>query len=209
MTKKERLSKLYEEGKEFLNKHLTSDNNKFIGWKSSLIRFTEQYFGKGSTIVNQFKKVNFSPMIYTDYTSDEEFEQYFNDGMEEALEHLRRLIDEIDELDKDNKKENKNNQPLINVNVDASNKNTNINNNTIAINTYEEVEERIQENTILGDEAKKELLKVLNEIKELQLSSEDRNKKWAKGKKILEFILDKGADIAIMYTPLIIQAISK
>lgn len=40
-------------------------------------------------------------------------------------------------------------------------------------------------------------------------SKESRAKKWEKAKKILSFILDKGADIAIMYIPQIINAINK
>ena len=41
MTKKERLTSLLNEGLEFVDKNLTSDNNKFIAWKKSLIRFIE------------------------------------------------------------------------------------------------------------------------------------------------------------------------
>ncbi len=209
MTKKERLTKLYEEGKEFLNKGLTSDNNKFIGWKSSLYRFAEQYYGKGSIVVNQLKKVYFSPAVYTDFDDDELFKNCFNDGMEEILEHLRRLIEEIEDYKQENENTKKkvSEQPTINVNVDASN--TNINNNTILIYSSDEIKNNIQENTMLDDKSKEELLKVLKEIEELLISKESKSKKWGKGKKLLEFILDKGADIAIMYTPLIIQAISK
>ena len=56
--------------------------------------------------------------------------------------------------------------------------------------------------------ARKELLNKLDEIVELQKSKDSKTKKWDKAKKILGFILDKGADIAIMYIPQILKAIS-
>ena len=39
-----------------------------------------------------------------------------------------------------------------------------------------------------------ELIEKLNEITELQNSKESKSKKWDKAKKILSFLLDKGAD---------------
>ena len=95
--------------------------------------------------------------------------------------------------------------------VDASNRNiiSNNNENIINILSYDEVKNTIEDNTFLDDNSKDELLKILNEIKELELSKETKNKKWLKARKLFEFILDKGADIAIMYLPLIVQAISK
>jgi len=52
-----------------------------------------------------------------------------------------------------------------------------------------------------------EYLKKLDEILELQKSKDNKSQKWNKAKKILEFLLDKGADIAIMYIPQILSAI--
>ena len=158
----------------------------------------------------QLKDIHFHPMIYIE-TDDNELQDYFNDGMNEILEDLKILIYEIDDLDdyKSNEKEN-NNSPSINVHVDASNNNINkiTNNNTISIKSFEEVSDIIKSNTFLDNSAKKELLEKLDEIIQLEKSKDDKSKKWEKGKKILGFILDKGADIAIMYMPLIIRAIS-
>ena len=214
MTQKERFNKLLEEGKTFLNKHLTSDNNKLIAWKNSLLRFIEQYYGKDSTILKQFRSVSFCPGIVTLDEEEDTFEEYFNDGMEEILEDLRRLIDELEDIDDISSKPKNNissNIPYINFNVDASNKNTisNTISNTFSIKTSKEVREEIENNTYLDDKAKKELLEKLNEIEALENSKDNKSKKWDIGKKILGFILDKGADVAISYIPLIIQAISK
>lgn len=214
MTKKERLTSLLNEGSEFVDKNLTSDNNKFIAWKNSLIRFIEKYYGKNSTIFEQFNNVKFSPMFYAVGTPKNVFEKYFNDGMNEILEDLKRLVDEIDDLDvlgKIEKKENIDKSPLMNIQIDASNKNnvSNSNINSLNIMSYDEIRNEIENNTFLDDKSIKELLDKLNEIIEIEKSNESKAKKWNDAKKIFAFILDKGADIAIMYIPLILQAISK
>ena len=211
MNKKERLNKLLTEGYGFINKGLMSDNNKFIAWKNSLIRFIEQYYGKDSIISKQFESVSYSPMLFTTNTSDDVFKKCFNDGMNETLEDLRRLIDEIDDLDEIDKEGKKSKEPYMNIKIDASNKNiiSNSNVNSILIKTYDEVRDEIENNTYLDDKSIKELLDKLEEIKELESSRENKAKKWITGKKILAFILDKGVDIAISFIPLILQAISK
>lgn len=211
MTKKERLNTLLNEGQEFVDKGLTSDNNKFIAWKNSLIRFIEQYYGKDSTIFKQFNDVKFSPSVYALGTPDTIFKEYFNDGMNEILEDLKRLIDEFDELDRAEKKVAKSNNPFMNIKIDNINKNENLNNNynSICIKTYEEVREEIENNTYLDNDSIDELLLKLDEIKKIEISKDSKAKKWNAAKKILAFIIDKGADIAIMYIPLILQAISK
>ena len=211
MTKKEKLTSLLNEGLEFVDKNLTSDNNKFIAWKNSLIRFIERHYGKDSTVLKQFKDVKFSPMVCAIGTSDAIFKKCFNDGMNEILENLKRLIDEFDELDGAEKKINKSNTPFMNIQINNSNKNENLNNNnnSICVKTYEEVKSEIENNTYLDNESIHELLLKLEEIKEIEISKDSKAKKWNAAKKIFSFILDKGADIAIMYIPLILQAISK
>lgn len=83
---------------------------------------------------------------------------------------------------------------------------SNLNNNYLKV-TIEDIKSNINENTYLGDNEKNELIVKLNEIKELQESKEGRTKKWDIAKEILRFIIDKGADIAIMYIPQILKAI--
>ena len=211
MNKKERLNKLLTEGYGFINKGLMSDDNKFIAWKNSLIRFIEQYYGKDSTISKQFESVSYSPMLFTTNTSDDVFKKCFNDGMNETIEDLRRLIDEIDDLDEIDKEGKKSKEPYMNIKIDASNKNiiSNSNVNSILIKSYDEVRDEIENNTYLDDKSIKELLEKLNEIKELENSGDSKAKKWIVGKKILAFVRDKGADIAIMYISLILQSITK
>lgn len=92
------------------------------------------------------------------------------------------------------------------VNVNNSSNNSNTNNVTINL-SIEEIRKEIDENTILGDKEKEELLEKLEEVEKLQKSNESKSKKWAIAKGILGFILDKGADIAIMFIPQILKAI--
>lgn len=88
------------------------------------------------------------------------------------------------------------------------NNNNNTNSNSVSIDmTLEQIRDNINENTCLGEEQKEELLLKLNEIEELQKSNESKTQKWNVAKGILKFIVDKGADIAIMFLPQILKAI--
>ena len=92
--------------------------------------------------------------------------------------------------------------------ITISNVNNNNNTNNINFNmSIEDIKSNIDENTYLSDFDKKELLNKLDEIVELQKSKDNKTKKWNKAKKILAFLLDKGADIAIMYIPQILSAL--
>ena len=96
--------------------------------------------------------------------------------------------------------ENNNRTQTINVN--------NTLNNFVNINMdICEIREKINENTYLGDKDKEELLEKLDQIIDLQNSNESKSKKWNVAKSILAFIIDKGADIAIMYIPQILKAL--
>ena len=103
-----------------------------------------------------------------------------------------------------------NNSKSSGINISTVNNNTNDNSNTTNINmSINDIKKNIDDNTYLSDFEKKELLMKLDEIEELQKSEESKSKKWDRAKKLLSFILDKGADIAIMYIPQIMKAINK
>lgn len=113
---------------------------------------------------------------------------------------LEYLLNRVDNPDLYNKQKNSG----ITIN------NTNTNSNNITLNmSIDEIKENITDNTYLSDIAKQELLNKLDEIIALQKSKESKAKKWDKAKSILSFLLDKGADIAIMYIPQILSAINK
>lgn len=92
--------------------------------------------------------------------------------------------------------------------ITISTVNNNTNSNNVSLNmSVEDIRSNINDNTYLSDSDKSELLKKLDEILELQKSKDNKSQKWNKAKKILGFLLDKGADIAIMYIPQILAAI--
>ena len=114
------------------------------------------------------------------------------------LEYLLNRGDNPDLYDKQN------NSSITISNINNNNNTTNVNLNM----SIEDIKSNIDENTYLSDLDKKGLLCKLDEIVELQKSKESKTKKWNKAKKILEFLLDKGADIAIMYIPQILKVLS-
>ena len=113
---------------------------------------------------------------------------------------LEYLLNRVDNPDLYNKQKNSG--------ITINNTNTNTNNITLNM-SIDEIKENITDNTYLSDIAKQELLNKLDEIIALQKSKESKAKKWDKAKSILSFLLDKGADIAIMYIPQILSAINK
>lgn len=101
-----------------------------------------------------------------------------------------------------------NNQNNPGITISNVNNNNNTNSIKFQYENIEDIKANIEENTYLSDYDKEELLNKLEEIVELQKSKDSKSKKWVKQKKILAFLLDKGADIAIMYIPQILKAIS-
>ena len=102
-----------------------------------------------------------------------------------------------------------NKQNNIGTTIFNTNNNTNTNSNNINSNmSVDEIRMNINDNTYLSDVSKQELLSKLEEIIELQKSKETKSQKWNKLKRILSFLLDKGADIAIMYIPQILIALN-
>lgn len=216
MSDKDMLNELLKEAESFLNHNLTYDDNNVKAWNNQLKRVCEKIYGKGSRISNMFNNRTYSVGLFCDEVEEEEEIETLEYGLKQTICDLKRLIKEYDYEFKDkekisNKSKKDNDKPMISINVDTSNKNTISNNisNTIAIKSYKEVRDEIENNTYLDDKSKEELLEKLNEVEELENSKENKSKKWDIGKKILGFILDKGADVAISYIPLIIQAISK
>lgn len=80
-------------------------------------------------------------------------------------------------------------------------------NNNISVLSNAEIEKIINTDLDIDDTEKKELLNKLDEITELQRSNAPKKEKWKKAKIIISFLIDKGADIFIMYLPKIIAAI--
>ena len=119
-------------------------------------------------------------------------------------QEIRKDINTCEELLKKDYVEGKDFSDLVGKYL--NNSNTNINENYFNL-SVQDVRKNIDENTYLGDNEKKELIQKLEESEELQKSRESKNKKWKIAKGIFKFIIDKGADIAIMFIPQILKAI--
>lgn len=208
MNKKERLEKFLNEAQDFIGRNLTKDDNKFEAWNNALIRFMEREFGENSTTTNIFKKRHYTLIISTFETPHSSYVKAFEDDLKTTIEDLKMLIDEVDDYIEEPKRESKipsnRNNPI---NLTINNTNTNNNTNNISIMSTEKIKEVIEDNSYIGDEEKQKLYDALDEIEKLKQSKESKTKRWNKAKDILSFIIDKGADIAIMYLPHIIEAI--
>ena len=212
MEKIERLNKYLDEAKELMRKDITRDDPEFESWNNALIRFIEMEYGKESSLYKMFKDRPYTYLVYAiGSVTHNEFSQKCKEDLKVTINDLTRLIDEENDGQynksnniKDNKTKNQNG---INININNSNSTQNNLSNIINMN-ISDVKEKIEDNSYLDDESKKELLSKLEEINRLQKSNESKTKKWQKAREILKFILDKGADIAIMFLPQILKAIS-
>ena len=196
-----------EKGESFLGRNFTSSNPELQAWNNSLIRFIEQQYGKESTTSLILKQRNYSIGIYTMDTSEEEFVEAFERGLKITLEDLKYILEELKESPQPkymsrNIKQTKNDGTSIVIN------NNNSNNNNINFNmSIDEIKRVIEDNTMLSDPDKEELTKQLNILEELQKSKKSKNEKWKVAKGILKFVVDKGADIAIMFLLQILNAL--
>lgn len=217
MNKINTLKQLIERGNNFLNKGYTSDEPAFQAWNNKLIRFLEKEYGKDSTTTNTFMKRYYTLTIWGDETPKSAFIKAFEQDLRVTLADLESLLEEakeqdlsessreINDITTSKNKNAKEYSPTFNVNINNSNSNT----NTINIDfTIEEIRKKVEDNTFIGDEDKNILLEKLNQIEELQKSNKSKNEKWKIAKEILKFVIDKGADIAIMFLPQIIKALN-
>ena len=200
---------LISEGQSFIGKNITSSNPQFKSWNNKLIRFIEKSFGKESTTTKNFKDRSYSLHFCSFNTPDSAWVEALEEDLKTSLADLKELKKEaengeLEDLLLKAKQEKDVEKTMFNVNIN----NSNTNNNSISINlSIEEIKEVIEENSMIGEKEKEELLQKLDEIKDLQNSSKNKNEKWKIAKNILKFVVDKGADIAIMYIPQILKAI--
>lgn len=200
-----------EKGESFLGRNFTSSNPEFQAWNNSLIRFIEQQYGKESTTYKNFYNRSYSLVIWSMNTPEESFIEAFEADLKITLEDLKYMKEELKEVSipktkntSDNLKPNFNNRPEIVIN------NNNTNNNTISfIMDIREIRKVIEDNTMLSDSDKEKLTKQLDTLENLQKSKKNKNEKWKVAKGILKFVVDKGADIAIMFLPQILKALQE
>lgn len=202
-----KVENLIEKGETFLGRNFTSSNPEFQAWNNSLIRFVEQQYGKESTTSLTFKKRHYSLEIYALGTPLEEFVKAFEEDLKITLEDLKYILEELKESPEP-KTINKNINKTKNDGTSIIINNNNSNNNNITFNmSIDDIKKVIEENTMLSDSDKEELTNQLDTLEELQKSKKSKNEKWKIAKVILKFVVDKGADIAIMFLPQILKAL--
>ena len=90
------------------------------------------------------------------------------------------------------------------------NKNANTNNVQVQIEIdFEVIEKNISEMESLTNEETAEALRILEELKEIYKSKENRKSKWEKTKKFFLWLSDKSVDVAIAFIPIINQILSQ
>lgn len=202
-----KVESLIEKGESFLGRNFTSSNPEFQAWNNSLIRFVEQQYGKNSTTCKNFRDRLYTLAICTFNTPQKDFIKAFEEDLEVTIEDLKYMIEELKEVPmpkniNDNLNSTARNMPKIVIN------NNNTNSNTVNLNmNIREIKKVIEENTMLSDLDKEELTKKLDILEKLQKSKKNKNEKWKIAKEILKFVVDKGADIAIMFLPQILKAL--
>lgn len=210
MCKKEKIEKLISKGENFLGKNLNKDNAEFQSWNTELISFAEKTYGANAVITKTFKSRIYTarvPMLDATSTS---YVKYFEKDLRTSIEDLKNLLEDDEFYYAPEKLDDKNHSTTsftLNQNIVNNNANTNI--NTINLKSISEIKNEVEDNTYLSDNDKEELLNILKEIEKIKNSNESKTKKWDKLKKMIAFITDKGADIAIAYLPQIIMAISR
>lgn len=207
MDKIKKVENYIKKGESFLGKNLTSDNSEFEAWNNSLMRFIEKQYGKESTIFKTLNNRAYSLHFCTLSTPEKEFVEAFEQDLHTTLADLQYIKEEIEEdeitieeepkrVKTDNNSPKELQQPII--------INNNIYNNISNIN---EIKSNIENNSNINNAEKKELIEQLRKLENLQKSNKSKNEKWIIVKNILSFVIDKGADIAIMYLPQIWKAL--
>lgn len=89
----------------------------------------------------------------------------------------------------------------INVITNISNNNE----NTINLQTFSEVRNKIEGMGSLTDSEIDEILSKIDDLEEIVNSSDRKTKKWDKAKEIIKWIADKGVDVAMTLIPLLMK----
>jgi len=82
--------------------------------------------------------------------------------------------------------------------------NSNSNNIDLSI-TFETAKKQVEEMSALTDSEVEEVLKKIDELKEIVTSKDGKTKKWENAKGIIKWIADKGVDIGLIILQLLLR----
>lgn len=214
MDEKERLIRIINSGEELLGKQKTSSDPDFVAWNSDMLFFVENIYGLESERYKRLKKRSYTLQILIGDTPRSKFIERFEKDLEKTLAELKMFLNNFDsdknfiEIKKNKEISKKQDAFSINISNENINENYNYNENIITVKTFLEIKNEIKNNSYIGDEEKKDLIEKLIELEKIKNSNESKTDKWGKIKTILSFLLDKGADVVIMFLPQIIDILS-
>lgn len=82
---------------------------------------------------------------------------------------------------------------------------TNTNENSVTVESFAEVKNKIENMSSLPDNEIEDILAKITELESISNSSDRKSKKWEKAKDIIKWVADKGVDVGIALLPLIMQ----
>ena len=206
MDKIQKIEKYIKTGEGFLGKNLTYENPQFEAWNNSVLRFISRQYGEKSSTYSSFNSRMYGSLLYLNEASHKELNTAFEYDLKAAICELEYIKEEIEDdeitIEEGSRKEREENnsskelhQPVI------------INNIYNNISNINEIKSNIENNSNINDNDKKELIKQLRKLEDLQNSNKSKNEKWRVAKDIIKFVIDKGVDVAIMYLPQIWKAL--
>lgn len=195
--REEKQQKMIDQDLQRISEAIASDN------LSEMIDTHRSIDGKYQTIIPEWG----SGMFY--YDLDRGFSY---SGLEETsdistlVHNLKLMASKIEGLRAGFKNVNKDsgNDSRAPMNISVNNTNTNTNSNTITL-TFEQAKQQLEDMPGLDQEATEELQQKVDELEAISKESVTKKKKWEKIKPILQFVLDKGADVGIMFMSLVLQ----
>lgn len=82
---------------------------------------------------------------------------------------------------------------------------TNTNENSVKVESFAEVKNKIENMSSLPDYEIEDILEKIIELENISNSNDRKSKKWEKAKDIIKWVADKGVDVGIALLPLIMQ----
>ena len=125
-----------------------------------------------------------------------------------ANQYNKLEIEKLKYLNKANKKDDIGRTININCESNINSRSNLINNNILdIINLFKNVRNDIENNALLQEDEVNEIIEKINEIENISKEDISRDKKWNKLKSIVNWLTNKGVDIAIKIYPLIISSL--
>lgn len=159
-----------------------------LNTEQNILPLLNELFGKYSKVSSNFPQIQMNPVLLT--------------RPNVVWGNLQAILGFLKAYSLNNCEDyrfDESNQNGINVITNIANTNQ----NSINISSFTEVKKKIENMSSLPDDEIEQILQKLNELEKVINSDERKSKKWSKAKEIAQWVLDKGADIALAILPLL------